>query len=234
MAKKPKIAHLDTQEYSIDYLLSRTAEYNPRKIGDPEKAGLKLSMERFGYVQNIIYNKRTETMVSGHQRLIALQEEGYDSIDVIEVDLDLAQEKQLNVVLNSSTITGDFTDGINLILQEILNTDPEFYDLANLDLLSMYSEEIEEEEEEDKIEVDIKNMDLFPYEHYDCLLIVFKKVDDFLFLSSQLGLDEKRIISAPMVENKKVGRTRAIDARKIIELIDKDDFNPDMAIDNDS
>ena len=47
------------------------AKYNPRKNlkpGDPEYEKLKRSITEFGYVEPIIWNKRTGNIVGGHQR----------------------------------------------------------------------------------------------------------------------------------------------------------------------
>lgn len=48
------------------------AKYNPRKDlkpGDAEYEKLKRSIEEFGYVEPIVWNKHTGNMISGHQRL---------------------------------------------------------------------------------------------------------------------------------------------------------------------
>ena len=48
-----------------------TAAYNPRKDlqpGDPEYEKLKRSMQEFGYVEHIVWNKKTGNIVGGHQR----------------------------------------------------------------------------------------------------------------------------------------------------------------------
>lgn len=79
------------------------ADYNPRKDlqpGDPEYEKLKRSIEEFGYVDPIIWNKRTGRIVGGHQRLKILMEQGIDEIEVSVVDLDDVREKALNLALN--------------------------------------------------------------------------------------------------------------------------------------
>ena len=53
------------------------AEYNPRTISAEAMAGLSASMERFGLVQPIIWNRRTERVVGGHQRLKVLEGLGH-------------------------------------------------------------------------------------------------------------------------------------------------------------
>ena len=60
------------------------AEYNPRKDlkpGDPEYEKLKRSIEQFGYVEPVIWNKTTGRIVGGHQRLMVLMDMGIDEID---------------------------------------------------------------------------------------------------------------------------------------------------------
>ncbi len=85
------------------------AEYNPRKISDEAMQGLTASIERFGLVQPVIWNVRTERVVGGHQRLKALEAQGITETDVIVVDLPKSEEKALNVALNSPAISGEFT-----------------------------------------------------------------------------------------------------------------------------
>jgi len=79
------------------------ADYNPRKDlkpGDPEYDKLKRSIETWGYVEPIIFNRRTKRVVGGHQRLKVLAEMGHTEAECVIVDLDETQEKLLNVALN--------------------------------------------------------------------------------------------------------------------------------------
>ena len=88
--------------------LKQTA-YNPRKDlrpGDAEYEKLKRSIEEFGYVEPVIWNKRTGNIVGGHQRAKVLQDLGYETITCIVVDLDDLSEKALNVALNK--ISGEW------------------------------------------------------------------------------------------------------------------------------
>lgn len=62
----------------------KPANYNPRKNlkpGDKEYEKLKKSITEFGYVEPVIYNKRTGIVVGGHQRLKVLKDLGYEEID---------------------------------------------------------------------------------------------------------------------------------------------------------
>ena len=85
------------------------AKYNPRKNlkpGDPEYQKLKRSISEFGYVEPIIWNKRTGNIVGGHQRYKVLLDLGYGEVDCVVLDIDEQKEKALNVALNK--ITGEF------------------------------------------------------------------------------------------------------------------------------
>ena len=97
------------------------APYNPRKDlkpGDPEYEKLKRSMQEFGYVEPIVWNKRTGNIVGGHQRYKVLLDMGMSEVDCVVVDLDETKEKALNLALNK--IQGDW-DYLKLkdILQEL-------------------------------------------------------------------------------------------------------------------
>ena len=96
----------------------KPASYNPRKDlkpGDKEYEKLKRSITQFGYVEPVIWNERTGTVVGGHQRLKVLKDLGYEEIDCVIVDLSLEQEKALNVALNK--ISGEWD---NNLLGELL------------------------------------------------------------------------------------------------------------------
>lgn len=79
------------------------AVYNPRKDlkpGDKEYEKLRRSMEEFGYVEPVIWNKTTGNVVGGHQRLKVLIGLGQTEIDCVVVELDVQKEKALNIALN--------------------------------------------------------------------------------------------------------------------------------------
>lgn len=85
------------------------ADYNPRKDlqpGDAEYEKIKRSLEEFGYVDPVIWNKTTGRIVGGHQRLKVLESMGRTEVECVVVELDEEKEKALNVALNK--ISGDW------------------------------------------------------------------------------------------------------------------------------
>ena len=91
----------------------KAAEYNPRKDlqpGDVEYEKLKRSIQEFGYVEPVIWNKRTGLVVGGHQRLKVMKDLGYTEVDCVVVDLDEAKEKALNIALNK--ISGEWDNDL--------------------------------------------------------------------------------------------------------------------------
>jgi len=108
------------------------ADYNPRSITDDALAGLGASVEQFGYLQDLVFNARTGTLVAGHQRLKVLLEQGFDEAEVTVVDLDEQQERALNVTLNNPRIQGDWTADVVDLLEGMDFEVPELGDL-NLD-----------------------------------------------------------------------------------------------------
>lgn len=97
------------------------AAYNPRvdlQPEDEEYQAIERSLKRHGLVQPIVWNRRTNTVVSGHQRLTVLEAQGETEVTVSAVDLDDIQEKELNVALNK--ITGEWDDDkLSVILNEL-------------------------------------------------------------------------------------------------------------------
>ena len=101
------------------------ADYNPRKDlrpGDPEYEKLKRSLEEFGYIEPVIWNKTTSHVVGGHQRLKILLDMGITEVECVVVEMDAEKEKALNVALNK--ISGDWDkDKLTLLIADLQGAD---------------------------------------------------------------------------------------------------------------
>ena len=87
------------------------AAYNPRidlQAGDPDYDKLRRSLDEFGCVEPLVWNRRTGNLVGGHQRLKILQARGDERIDVSVVDLPPQRERALNIALKK--IGGDWDE----------------------------------------------------------------------------------------------------------------------------
>lgn len=107
----------------------KAADYNPRKDlqpGDAEYEKLKRSIQEFGYVEPVIWNKRTGVVVGGHQRLKVMKDLGFTEVDCVVVDLDEAKEKALNIALNK--ISGEWDN--DLLASLLKDLDGSGYDIT--------------------------------------------------------------------------------------------------------
>lgn len=96
----------------IDVSKLNPAKYNPRvdlKPGDPEYEKLRTSLKEFGYLEPIIWNKRTGNILGGHQRFKVLMESNPKEIECVVVELSETQEKAANIALNK--VQGDWDNG---------------------------------------------------------------------------------------------------------------------------
>lgn len=106
---------------------------NPRRIGEEAAGGLANSLDRFGDLSGIVYNRRTGELVCGHQRMTQIRGKWGDRpIEPIDeaaglfgirvdsghffsvrvVDWSKAMQRAANVAANNQRIAGEFTDDV--------------------------------------------------------------------------------------------------------------------------
>jgi DNA modification methylase len=119
----------------------KAAEYNPRSITPDALKGLGYSLEEFGDLSGIVFNKQTGNLVCGHQRVKALQEK-YGNVPIEDnilqanghifliriVNWPRDKEIAANIAANSPTIQGDFTEELQGLLDEVEQGWPELFD----------------------------------------------------------------------------------------------------------
>lgn len=97
------LGELHVEMVAVDRL--DPAPYNPRvdlKPGDPDYEKIRRSLDTFGLVEPLVWNKRSGHLVGGHQRLKVLTDRGDTAVPVAVVDLDDVDERTLNVALNKT------------------------------------------------------------------------------------------------------------------------------------
>jgi hypothetical protein len=101
------------------------ADYNPRKISEPAKKRLRKFLKDNGLWSPLTLNKRTMTLVSGHQRLAImdslLRKDDYD-LTMSVVDVDEKTEVSGNVFMNNPSAQGEWD---TLLLQDIKGLFPD-------------------------------------------------------------------------------------------------------------
>jgi DNA modification methylase len=115
------VAKINCKPEISDIKLStiKPAPYNPREISNEALTGLRHSLEKFGYVDLLVVNKRTMRIISGHQRYKILQQEGVEKVTAILVDVDEVQEQAMNVTLNNQEIAGVWTAALIPLLEKL-------------------------------------------------------------------------------------------------------------------
>lgn len=132
------------------------ADYNPRTMGEEEYKSLKRSIKKFGLVGHLILNKRTNTIVQGHQSVRVLDElQKYDPktkkndylLRFEVVDMDVKTEKAFNVILNNRNLQGEYDyDKLGEIFADVDYKDAGFTD-ADMSAMGLdYLFKTEEEE----------------------------------------------------------------------------------------
>lgn len=112
---EPGLKIMDTKQISIADL--KMADYNPRQISNNDMASLVNSIREFGFVEPVVVNK-DNTVIGGHQRLIAAKQLSIEEVPVVYVDLSKKKEKILNLALNRIHGDWDMTK-LSMVLEEL-------------------------------------------------------------------------------------------------------------------
>lgn len=150
----------------------KEAKYNPRTITSARKEALKNSMSSFGDLSGVVFNVRTKTLISGHQRMGTISglpskivqtkhadKHGTVAIGHIEaqtkngkiripyraVDWDLTKEKAANIAANAHG--GQFDkEKLRKVLASIEKSKSFEIELTGLDPLTLKQLRVKEED----------------------------------------------------------------------------------------
>jgi hypothetical protein len=176
----------ESEEMDVDFSKINPAPYNPRKglrPGDAAYESIKKSINTFGLVDPLVWNKRTGHLVGGHQRFTVLKAMGHKKTRVRVVDLPPAKEKALNLALNKIGGAWDKKKLGNL-LEEMDDAD------IDLSVTGFDGDELEELLGKDGVEVEGKvkfSEELGEANNY--IVLVFKNETDFLQAETLFELD---------------------------------------------
>jgi len=127
---------------------------NPRKISAENAKALRKSLDRWGLVEPLIWNRRTRKLVGGHQRRKQLLAIGIQEAQVVVIDIDEADEAALNITLNNPHAQGHFDDDkLAEMLEELTEATPG--DVAELRLDKLAIPELQPRKKGDATPVDL-------------------------------------------------------------------------------
>lgn len=141
------------------------APYNPRidlKPQDKEYIQIKQSLDTFGCVQPLVWNVQTKNLVSGHQRLKVLVEQGITELEVSVVDLPIDKEKSLNIALNKVNGLWDESKLSSMLeeLQEMPEFDISSVGFDQLEVTELFDKFSKEDREDDfDVEADVEKIE---------------------------------------------------------------------------
>lgn len=153
--KGEKVMSRKLKEVSVENV--KPAPYNPRTISEHQYNGLANSMDKFGDISGITWNRRTGNLITGHQRWNRLSRE-FDDLTLVlikddlyaveskskgqtgfkmrVVDWDLATERAANITGNNHAIGGTWEkDSLKILLADIKQDSDSLFSELNLDIL---------------------------------------------------------------------------------------------------
>jgi hypothetical protein len=130
------------------------ADYNPRTITKDAYRGLTKSIKKYGLNMPILVNS-DNTIISGHQRVRVCKDLGVEEVKCYVYDLERLDEEELNILMNSSAISGEFEE---IQLAEMLENQKDREDYKELQLDKLEPLDLSEENTEELYTDKIKGL----------------------------------------------------------------------------
>lgn len=160
----------------VDIKKMNPATYNPRKDlkeNDKEFIEIKNSLENFGLVEPIVWNKRTGNIIGGHQRFKILVASGLKEIECSVVDFSEEKEKACNLALNKTSGIWD-DEKLNDLLFELETTD---FNMSDFGFENISFDEIDfETSKDEKFDITEKTIVKITFDDYS----EFEKIENDL------------------------------------------------------
>lgn len=116
-------------DFTVEQRDPRDLTPNPlnwRRHPAHQREMLRYSLERFGFVQGVVYNERTGNLIDGHARVEEAIEQGRQTIPVNVVDLSEADERALLRLFDPvGALAETDTEALDRLIAEIGNPDLE-------------------------------------------------------------------------------------------------------------
>ena len=199
-SKPKKIAIADLSEWPK----------NPRQITKKEYADMKKSIEKYGNADEIHVNTDMMT-ITGHQRVKLYHAEGETHIMAKFPQRKMTDKEidEFGLAHNKSGGHWDWDHMANMFDFDDLIRDHGF---SHQELLGHHKGE-----KDKPTNNPIPNMDLFPDEHHDYIVVLFDNYQDFMFAVQKLEI--KKVNATRSDKNRKVGIGRIIKGSELVERL---------------
>jgi ParB-like chromosome segregation protein Spo0J len=88
------------QLVDVDPRTLHPADYNPRRMSEHDGNNLIRSLKNYGVIENVVVNRRSGNIVSGHMRVLSAIKAGIPAVPVHYIDVDDVTERQINLTMN--------------------------------------------------------------------------------------------------------------------------------------
>ena len=193
---------------------------NPRRHPQAQRRALHAALESLGWLQPLLYNRRTGRLIDGHLRRQEAIESGATRIPVLVVDLDEKSERAALASIDQITGQAEVNQAEYAhLLRSLAEGEEDLVKaLAGRDesLLDLFPQA--ENGEQDAPEANAVH--LVPGEQYHYVMLLFRNDLDWLSAIDHFGIDEPAV---DLFHNSRVvGRTRVIDGAEYLGKVLKD------------
>ena len=187
---------------------------NPNKHGGEQVKLLAKIIKASGWRNPICVSNRSGFVIKGHARLMAARVLGVTHVPVEYQDY-ATEAEEYNDMIADNRIAELAERDMSIIkdLLEELDTGANDMDLTGYDEAEI--ERLMTETPKDGLT--IKQLELYPYEHYDYVIVMADKVQDWEWLAEFCELE--KVDGRNPKSGAKIGLCRAIKASKLIEKI---------------
>lgn len=183
-------------------------ENNPR-INDAAVKYVAESISEFGFRVPIVIDSEN-VIIAGHTRLKAAKKIGLKSVPCLVAD-DLSEEQVSAFRLADNKVSEKSDWDFSLLDLEIMS-------LSEIDMSKFGFDDIEESLSEDPVQknINLDEMELKAFEHYDYIVFVFKNQMDWLNAVSHFKIKK---VKTGYGKTKKTGIGRVLDGKRLLELL---------------
>lgn len=203
----------------------KPARRNARQHPVDNLREIKASLREFGQDVPLVANRRTNEVLKGNGRLQSATELGWTHMAVVWVDDNEPKAIARAIADNAAALSSVWDE--ELLAELIAEAEADDADvrrlLADIDVELLEGADIEDdpdpfEEEGDRYRR-VDGLELRPEEHYDFVMVMSENVHEWNRLCSLLGLTRQEVTRTGRL---KIGLARAVKAKKLLDLIDKE------------